>query len=518
MCSWLVASLLMAVNGPQGPDPRALSARIDALLSERIQAAGAVAAEPADDAEFLRRASLDLIGRIPTANEVRAFLADGADHKRERLIDRLLADPQHAEHFARVWRALLLPEVETEPQLRYFVPGFEAWLALRRQANAGFDQMVREVLTVPITGPDKPPQLVLRDLKTPNPLAFIAAKNAEPDRIASSAVRLFLGIRLECAQCHNHPFDSWTQKQFWNQAAFFAGIERRGRGPFAPLTEAPDRRSIPLMESVELAPAVFLNGNEPVSQPGESLRVELAAWMTATDNAYFARAVVNRVWAQLLGTGIVEPVDDFRDSNPPTHPELLKELATQFAASGFDLTFLYRAIGYTSAYQRTSRQTHDSQSESELFARMPVKPLSGEQLFDSIALAIGHQQTASAVAQIENPDRVRREVLSIFAGAAAATDPETSVTQALALMNGSLIARATNPRTSVRLQHVVAEFPASRRSQIESLYLATLSRVPTAQESQAAAEFVEQDMSQSLCRLGDVLWTLLNSAEFRWNH
>jgi hypothetical protein len=246
---------------------------------------------------------------------------------------------------------LLLPEAETEPQIRYFQPGFEAWLAERRRTNAGFDQTVRELLTVPIAGPDETPEFVLRDLRRPNPLAFIATKNAEPEKIASSAVRLFLGLRLECAQCHDHPFDHWTQKQFWNQAAFFAGIERRGKGFFAPLVESTDRRSIRLMDTADIVPALYLDQTEPQFDGRQPARVRFAEWMTAPDNPYFARTVVNRVWSQFLGRGLVEPIDDFRESNQPSHPELLDDLAGAFKRSGYDVTLLVRSICRTEAHQ-----------------------------------------------------------------------------------------------------------------------------------------------------------------------
>ena len=516
MTTWLLLGCLLAAEpGLPAPGPAALARLVDERLAELHHAAGIVPTERTDDAEFLRRVTLDLIGRIPTVSEVRAFLDDSSADKRRRKVDSLLQDPQHAKHFAHVWRALLLPEAETEPQLRYFQPGLEAWLQQHRADNSGFDAIVRELLTVPIAGPDETPEFVLRDLSRPNPIAFIAAKSAEPAKIASSSVRLFLGLRLECAQCHNHPFDHWSQRQFWNQAAFFAGIERRGRGAFAPLVEV-NRSTIPLMDSAELVPALYLDETEPRIGDAMSSRDLFAEWMTSTSNPYFARAVVNRVWSQFMGLGLVDPVDDFRDADSSAHTRLLEELALAFKESGFDLTMLMKAICLTEAYQRTSQQTHASQVELEQFARMAIKPMSADQFFDSLAQSIAYEPK---VTQDGNEDPLRRRVMDIFVSDGSSSDPETSVAQALALMNGSVVDRATKSETSSRLKQVVADFPDSPQQQIEQLYLATFSRFPTPEERTTLREFYEADTQTDHPRLlEDVFWMLLNSAEFRWNH
>jgi hypothetical protein len=306
MSSWLLAiSLLTFSNDTSDPAARALAQQIDRRIGEQVGEDHVVPAGPADDAEILRRLSLDLIGRIPTAAEVQAFLTDSRAEKTNRLIDRLLSDPQHARHFARVWRALLLPEAVTDPRIAYFQPGLEEWLAERRRLNAGFDAMVRELLTVPISRPDQNPQFVLRDLHRANPVAFLASKQADPAKIATSCVRIFLGVRMECAQCHDHPFDRWTQRQFWSQATFFAGLERRGRGPFAPLTEAVDRRTIRMNDTDKLVPASLLDGTQVRGDGQKSPRLGFGEWLTARQNPYFARAIVNRVWSQLMGIGLV---------------------------------------------------------------------------------------------------------------------------------------------------------------------------------------------------------------------
>jgi hypothetical protein len=521
MPSWLLAISLLAV-GNEGSQQagRELAQQINREIAGRLSAERVAPAARATDGELLRRLSLDLIGRIPTIAEVQAFLTDSLPDKTSRLIDRLLADPQHARHFARVWRALLLPEAATDPRIAYFQPGFEEWLVERRQANAGFDAMVRELLTVPIGRSNQNPQFVLRDLRRANPVAFLASKQADPAKIATSCVRLFLGVRMECAQCHDHPFDRWTQRQFWSQAAFFAGLERRGRGPFAPLVEAVDRHTIRMNDSDKIVPAALLDGTQIHLDNQASPRLSFGVWLTGRRNPNFARAIVNRIWGQLIGMGLVNPVDDFRESNLPTHPELLQTLADDFVGSGFDLTRLYRAVCRSDAYQRTSARTRDDQSPPELFAAMSIKALSGDQFFDSLSLAIGRQWSDdSGQSETGEEDTVRKKVIKAFGADDEAGHPKTSVSQALTLMNGSLVNEAADPQTSPRLKQTLAAFPDSPERQVDALYLATLSRYPSGAESLAMLEHIRAvPLSDRSRRLGDVLWVLLNSAEFRWNH
>lgn len=514
---WIVAGWLVLLASTVRADD--LSSKIDNLISSRHQQEATIAAPIADDTEFLRRLTLDLIGRIPTVEEVQSFLDDQRADKRTRLIDQFLAHPQHARHFSRVWRALLLPEAETEPQIRYLQPGLERWLSDRRQTNAGFGLIVRELLTVPIAGPDETPEFVLRDLKRPNPLAFIASKDADAPKIASSSIRLFLGLRIECAQCHNHPFEQWTRQQFWNQAAFFAGIERRGRGAFAPLVEITDRRSIRMHDTEEMIPPVYLDKTELTTRANQTARIGFAEWMTSRDNPYFAQAIVNRVWSQLMGTPLSDPVDDFSAANPPYHPVLLDELATAFKASSYDLTHLMRGICGSTAYQRTSRQTHDSQTRPELFARMVIKPMSPDQFADTLIQAIGHESAEDEERGDMNEDPFRRRLVDLFAADGKSSDPETSVVQALALMNGSVVDRAAKLASSPQLRKTIEKSPDSLDQQIETLHLVTLSRYPTDDERQKLAKYCERGgADERTRRLGDVFWVLLNLPEFRWNH
>jgi hypothetical protein len=494
------------------PDPQQLADRIDHHVDARIAAAKAKPAPPADDAEFLRRAYLDVTGRIPSPRDVHDFLTDPDPHKRARLIDELLETPRHAGHFAAVWRAALVPEVTAVPEARVFQRGFEAWLRGRFRENARYDAWVRELLTVPLSTDADSPTPALRRPEDPNPLAFFAVKDAKPENLAAATSRVFLGVQIECAQCHDHPFAKWTRDQFWNTAAFFAGVDRHGNGVFAPIAEAADRREIAPAAGKKPVPARFLDEKAPAWQAGVSPRVALAGWVTAKGNPFFARAAVNRVWGQFFGRGLVDPVDDFRDDNSATHPELLDELARAFADSGFDMRFLVRAVCRTQAYQRTSARGDPAQDDPRLFARAAVRGLTGEQLFDSLVLATGFREGGGRGSP-------RDQFLTRFALGGKPAEPETSIPQALALINGRFIADATTLDTSPTLLAVCETPGMTTAERVEALYLAALGRKPTEKERERMVKHVTgAGTDRPAERLGDVFWVLLNSAEFRLNH
>jgi hypothetical protein len=508
----LAALVLAGRAAAGGPDPSALAARIDKHLQAHWQAEKVQPAPPAGDAEFLRRAYLDISGRIPRPADVHAFLADKSAHKRRKLIDRLLEDPRFAVHFANVWRAEWLPETASNPAAALFQAGFENWLKLRLRAGIRYDRLVRELLTVPIAAEGRDAEPVLRAPERPNPLAFFAVKEARPENLAAAVSRSFLGIRLECAQCHDHPFARWKRGQFWSQAAFFAGLRQQGRGLFAPLTEAAQRRELTPPGGRKPRRAELLDGGAPDWRGGRSPRAVLADWVTAPDNPYFARAAVNRMWAHFFGVGLVDPVDDFREDNPPSHPELLDDLARAFVASGHDLGYLIRAICRSRAYQRTSARTHPSQDQTRLPARMGVKALTGEQSFDSLALATGYRPE-------QDRGAARRQFLTRFALVGSAGEPETSVQQALTLLNGRFVSWATDPERCPTLIAVTQTPGMSLAQRVEALYLTTLSRTPSARESARLERYVRQaGADREAERLADVFWMLLNTAEFRLNH
>ena len=505
-------------------DAQALAGRIDRLVAARWAAAGAQPAPAADDAEFLRRASLDLAGRIPSVAEAREFLDDRSPDKRARLIERLLAGSRYATHFTNVWRALLLPESDANIQSRFLAPGFESWLRKQLVKNAPYDEMVRELLTTPV-GPQafQPGRLGGADA---NAGAFYVAKELKPENVAAATSRLFLGVRLECAQCHNHPFASWKRDQFWGYAAFFAGLQRQGAGDFVqPGREVTDRRELTIPGTEKVVQAKFLDGTEPQWKPRASARETLADWMTAADNPYFARAAVNRLWGYFFGTGLVDPVDDMVGSERvPSHPELLDELAREFAAHHFDLKFLIRAITNSKAYQLSSARSHPSQDEPQMVARMAVKGLTAEQLFDSLAQATGYQEGRSnlppGVVVFGNAS-ARQEFLTKFGNRSdKITEVQTSILQALALMNGKFTADATSIERSETLAAVLDSPFLDTPGKLDALFLATLSRPMRPEEASRLVPYVAEggpsrDPNKALA---DVFWVLLNSGEFILNH
>jgi hypothetical protein len=348
------------------------------------------------------------------------------------------------------------------------------------------------------------------------PLAFYQAKENKPEEIAAAVSRLFLGVRLECAQCHNHPFAKWRREDFWGLAAFFnSSGARPGLADGAPRITVPD-----LKQTVK---ARFIDGSIPQLKGRASYRQTLADWVTSPENSYFAKVTVNRLWAQFFGRGIVDPIDDFDENNPPSHPELLNELAREFARQKFDLRFIASAITATRVYQLTSRQTHPSQADPRLFARAPVRGLNGHQLYDSISTATGFRDSIDpAYAFVfRGNNSPRAEFLEKFKAAAEQTsDRQTSVVQALTLMNGRVLADATSLERSETLAAVV-DFPLfTPADRVEALFLAALSRRPRPKELQHYLHYVESGGPRKDTRaaLADVFWALLNSSEFAFNH
>lgn len=505
-------------------DPQQLAARIDELIAARWAANSVKPAPPADDAEFLRRLYLDLAGRIPRVIEVREFLDDAAPDKRQRAIARLLDDPDYAHlyvnHFTDVWRSLLIAPSNNQ-QVQLLLPGFEAWLRQRVRANTPFDTLVRDLLTAPVNFTARNPGPM--NQREPSPLAFYQANDLKPENLAASTTRLLLGVKLECAQCHDHPHDHWTRKQFWEYAAFFSGLRADTTGDFVTaVRDNPESRSLTIPGTERVVGAHFLDGTEPRWEAETRTRAALAAWTTDAGNPYFARATVNRLWAHFFGVGLVDPVDEMGAENPPSHPELLDELARQFVGKHFDIKYLIRAITNSQTYQRSSARTDPSQDDPRLFARMAVKGLSPEEFFDSLAEATGYwEESRPAPRPDGQPNTTPRAVfLARFASQEKRTEWQTSILQALALMNGKFIDDATSLERSKTLAAVVDAPFLDTAGRIETLYLATLSRKPRAEELERLLKHVAGGgpTGNQKDALADVFWVLLNSGEFMLNH
>ncbi|HEY7156413.1 MAG TPA: DUF1549 and DUF1553 domain-containing protein [Gemmataceae bacterium] len=501
-----------------------LAKKIDRHLAARWKAERVEPVSPADDAEYMRRVYLDLIGRIPSLAEARAFLEDRTPDKRARLVRRLMEDRAHVEHFVNVWRDLLIPEANNGDPVQGQLNSFNDWLRKQFSQNVPYDRMVRELLTVPFGSERVRSRKMTRsepsDAAAPTPLAFYVAKDAKPENLAASTARLFLGVRIECAQCHNHPFGSWTRQHFWGYAAFFAGLQRASADNGGGIREVFDRRDIKIPGTLVSAEARFLDETEPRWKYNVGARTTLAEWLTAAENPYFARATVNRLWAHFFGLGLVEPVDDFRSDNPPSHPELLEELASQFVAHRFDLRYLMRSITASRAYQLTSAAPASSSTPAHLFAHRTVKGLTPEQLFDSLAVATGYQPPANPRPMNEPRPDARAEFLARFAGGQPRSETQRSIQQALMLMNGRFIAAATRPKDGAVLASVANDSSLDTVAKVEALCLAALSRKPTPAEARRFVRYVDggAPSQDAKLALADVFWALLNSAEFSLNH
>jgi hypothetical protein len=510
-------------TGPSGTaavDAKALAEQVDRLLAAKWAEAKVQPAPAADDAEYLRRVYLDLVGKIPTAAEARDFLDDPSPDKRTKLVEFLLDSSAYLSHATEAYRMLLLPEADTDAQLRGLTPTFEAWLRKKVAEDVGYDQIVKEVLTVRLGSAGRRAGIAQDPRAEPSPLAFYVAKDAKPENLAAGTARTFLGIRLECAQCHNHPFDQWKREEFWGLAAFFAGVSKQGKDEaHGAIREIADRRELAIPETKQIVKAAFLDSKKPQWGRRATGRDVLADWVIAPDNPYFAKAAVNRVWARFFGTGIIDPVDDMRDDNPPSHPELLDLLAQQFQSHGYDQKFLIRTIMSTKAYALTSAIGRSETAPPNLFAAMPVRTLSPGQLFETLAHATGlHEQSAGYFAFGGSS---KDQFVELFTNRdEKPTEGETSILQALALMNGPLMAGVTSLESSDTLA-AVAEAPyLDTPGRIETLYLAALTRRPRPEELERFVTYVEQggpshDRSKALA---DVFWALLNSPEFRFNH
>jgi hypothetical protein len=548
----VIPSSAFSVGPPNSAKPSedavaALARKIDQHLAARWTAAKVTPAAPADDAEFVRRVYLDVCGRIPLVSEVRSFLKDQQPDKRRRLVDKLLASSGYRDHFTNVFRALWLAEADSSFIGRYLVPGFESWVREELRKNTGYDQMVRQILTASVTQENGQFFDFYGTMGDPKPTGFYLSKEAKPENLAASTARMFLGVRLECAQCHDHPFATWKREQFWGLAAFFAGIQRQEQGDFIyPTREIADRREIAIPGKELVVQASFLDGSEPQWKFKVGSRVTLADWVTSPKNPYFARTAVNRMWAHFFGLGLTEPVDDLAGSETTAyHPELLDELAREFAAHQFDLKFLIQVLTATRAYQLTSETTPHQSADPHLFYRMAIKGMTPEQLFDSLVKALGYQE------QRQDPrffffdlNSPRSKFLEKFKNRnEKPTEPHSSILQALALMNSSFVADATSLERSEMLAGA-ADFPLwSTAQRIEVLYLGTLSRKPRPEELAWLVKYVDNAPGQVSAKsfveainslvnkqevgkkptgkdqaLADVLWTLLNSSEFILNH
>ncbi|MHB1426145.1 MAG: DUF1549 and DUF1553 domain-containing protein [Gemmataceae bacterium] len=509
-------ALLTLANGTRAADTPmdapSLARHIDEAIDTRLVAENLAPSPRCDDAEFVRRIYLDITGHIPSADKAAAFLNSRDPNKRTELINELLDSGDYGKHQADIWQALLLPRNSDNRFLPF--DKMTEWLEEKFNDNMPWDQMVRHILTA--KGDTD---------KNGTVLYFLA--NAAPDKLTDNATRMFLGVQLQCAQCHNHPFTDWKQDAYWGMAAFFTRVRIEGnprqavrQGGSVSINENGKGRPIRLPISAKRVPPKFLQGEQPKLDSADAYRPVLADWMTSSKNPYFSRAMVNRLWAQFFGRGIVNPVDDMHEGNRPSHPQLLADLSAQFAANGFDIKFLIRALCNSTAYQRTSRPVAGNRDANpELLSRMAVKVLTPEQLYDSLVQVVGAPNPANfqrrpgvAAAGIRNITP-RTQFVTFFKGDdnADSTDYQVGIPQVLRLMNSPLL------NNTAKLEPVLKSGKTPRQI-VEHLYLTALSRRPTAHEQQRAMALVRKHKDEPRQTYGDILWVLLNSSEFTLNH
>jgi hypothetical protein len=391
--------------------------------------------------------------------------------------------------------------------------------------------MVRRLLTVKVVAG---PRGILRtqsdDETDPDGrllAGFYQANEIKPELLGSVVSRLFVGTKLECAQCHDHPFAPYSRQQFWEFAAFFGEftplppVAPSFVGPLTPQYEK-NRITVPSTEAVVVAK--YFDGTPPEWTEERTPREELARWLTSPSNPYFARNLVNRMWARFFGIGLIDPIDEPGDNNPPSHPELLDDLARAFAEGGFDNRLLVRAITRSQAYQLTSKMSHPTQANPRRFAKMNMKALTGVQIYDSFLAATGAKERDP---RTDNPDFFdfgnnlpRSQFQTAFPTGNKPTEAQTSILQALMLMNGKLVADQTSVSQSEVLAAVLDAPFMDTGKRVDTLFLASLTRMPSEEEREKYSSYVDRGgpSGDKKKALADVFWVLLNSTEFLFNH
>jgi hypothetical protein len=516
-----------------------LHERIDQVIAAKPtfeQQAAAISS----DAEFLRRIYLDLTGKIPTADEARAFLKDNAPNKRELLIDRLLASAEYARHMALVFDVALM---DRRPDKHVPRGQWQEFLRAAFAANKPYDRLVREILSADGSVPAERPAA-----------KFYLDRDGEPNLLTRDISRLFLGTNLQCAQCHDHPVvDQYKQDHYYGIFAFLnrsfvfqdkakklSVYAEKAEGEVSyqsvfdtslTKTTGPRLPSGPLLKEPKLA-----KGDEYTIKPAKdvrpipkfSRRAQLANVITGSDNAQFRRASANRLWAMMLGRGIVHPIDFDHAENPPSHPELLAALADEMAAVKFDLKVLLREVALSKTYQRSSELPAGVKEISErTFALALLRPLSSEQLAWSMMQATGltDAERKTLGAQLTEATLYAKLATNVtpfvttFAGPAGQTDDQgfqATLDQTLFLKNGALIRGWLTPRPGNLTDRLGKLKEADAIA--EELYLSVLTRYPAAEERKEVAEYLAARTTDRPAALQDLVWALLTSAEFRFNH
>ena len=487
---------------------------IDGLVWTKLQGLAITPSDGTDDATFHRRAFLDVIGRLPTPDETRAFLADKAADKRGQLIDRLLARPEYADFWANKWADLLRPNPYRVGIKAVY--NLDAWLRDNFRRNVPYDEFVRELLTAQGSTFRNGAVVLFRDRR-------------DPDEITTMISQLFLGIRLDCARCHHHPFEVWSQDDFYSLSAYFSRIGRKGQGISPPIsggeeivfTAAKGEVKHPVHGKVMAARPLF--GKADAGDADADPRRAFAAWATSKDNPYFARVIVNRIWADLMGRGIVEPVDDLRATNPPSNGPLLEALADDFRKQGHDLKKLIRTIMTSHVYSLSALPKDRNSTDTRNYSRHYRQRLRGEVLLDAVSDITDVPESFTALppgGRAMELWTVRTQ--SVFLDSFGRPDPnqdppcertsDTTVVQVLHLMNSPNLHRKVTAEAGRAAK--LAASKKTPREIVDELYMLVYSRLPSEDERTVCLRvFAEKDVTRRQAT-EDLMWALLNTPEF----
>ena len=485
---------------------------IDELVLKKWRKLGLAPSPLCTDEEFIRRASIDAIGTLPTPDEVRQFLAETSPDKREHLVDRLLERNEYASYWAIQWGDLLRNKRRYGDGYKRGTFAFAAWIRDAFVQNVPYDQFVREILTAQGDVSDTPPVVWYREVRNVT-------------HQVNDTSQLFLGMRIQCANCHHHPYEKWSQDDYWGFAAHFARLGQK-QGAVANENAIFVRKDGGMNQprtgrSMKPKP---LGAPETEFVRGEDPRQKLVDWMTAPENPYFAKSIANRMWAHFLGVGLVEAVDDMRVTNPPSNPALLDALAKDFVAHKFDMKHLVRTIMTSRTYQLSAAPTADNEKDRQNYARYFPRRLSAEVLSDAMDTATGSPERFNGFPKgtraIDLPDEaINSYFLDVFGRSQRETACECerskapNLAQVLHLMNSP---ETQNKIANGRIGQLIKD-KKSDEEVARELFLWAFSRMPKSDELESVLGYVRSAMDRKSA-LEDVLWSLLSSKEFLFNH
>lgn len=495
---------------------------IDEAVFGKLDVLGIPPSPVSDDATFLRRVSVDLTGTLPTEDDVAKFLADSAPDKRAKLIDRLLDSPEYADYFANKWSMVLRNKRRGNDALSPTY-GFHQWIRSSLYENKPYDEFVREILTASGSPEDNPPVTWYRE---------VDQTNEQVEDVA----QLFLGLRIQCARCHHHPFEKWSQDDYYGLSAFFSRVGKKnmvgGNPQFrdkrvfhndaAGPALARNERSGKMLSPTGLgAPALALSADQDP-------RVHLADWMSAPENPFFAKALVNRYWKHFFSRGIVEPEDDMRETNPPANPALLDGLAKHFVDSKFDLKQLVREICNSSTYQLSALPNEYNLKDKQNFSRYYPKRLTAETLYDGFhrvtatTQAYGGLPVGTRASQLPDPT-VGPYFLKVFGQPQADTacecerSQEANLAQSLHLLNSAEVQTKISAANG-RADLLAKDKDRKDEDKLRELYRWVYAREPDAEELRVGLAHVEKHKETPKVAYEDITWALINTKEFLFNH